>query len=114
MLTPAISASSTSPPRVMRPKASSTQVRGPPLRYLCPLADEITTGLTDVITAGACEKADAAPAATTPAAPEATNSRRLTLCAITLLSARRCAAPSSIGKDGEAGVAVAHGGAPAA
>jgi hypothetical protein len=43
MLTPAISASRTSSPRVIRWKASSTGVRGPPFLYLWPLLDAMTT-----------------------------------------------------------------------
>src|SRR6185436_18366734 len=88
MFTPATSASSTSSPRVMRPKASSTQVRGPPFLYLKPLAEEMTTGFTEVMTAGACPKAapPPAPAARSPAVPVFTKSRRLTLWGIGLLS----------------------------
>ena len=44
MLTPAIRESSTSSPLTIRCQASSTQVRGPPFRYSCPLLDEMTTG----------------------------------------------------------------------
>ena len=88
MFTPATSASSTSSPRVMRPKASSTHVRGPPFLYLNPLAEEMTTGLTDVRTAGPWPKAGPvpAPAARRPAVPVFTKSRRLTLWGIGLLS----------------------------
>src|SRR5258708_25017826 len=88
MFTPATSASSTSSPRVMRPKASSTHVRGPPFLYLNPLAEEMTTGFTEVMTAGPWPKAGAvpAPAARRPAVPVFMKSRRLTLCGIALLS----------------------------
>src|SRR3990172_9392103 len=81
MLTPAISASSTSSPRAIRSKASATQVRGPPFRYWFPLADATTTGFTllGVRTVGPWALAGEAPAASTPAAaPAFTNSLRLT------------------------------------
>src|SRR6266513_3013420 len=81
MLTPAISASSTSASLVIMPNAVSTHVFVPPFLYRLPLADEITTGLTlfGVITVGACPKSVAgAAAAATPAAVVVwTNSRRL-------------------------------------
>src|SRR5260370_36480911 len=88
MFTPATSASSTSSPRVMRPKASSTHVRGPPFLYLNPLAEEMTTGFTEAMTAGPWPKAGAvpAPAARRPAVPDFMKSRRLTLSGIALLS----------------------------
>src|SRR3984893_14346684 len=44
MLTPAIKASSTSEPRVIREKAFSTQVASPPFLNTLPLAEEMTTG----------------------------------------------------------------------
>src|SRR5262245_46044070 len=81
MLTPAISASSTSSPRVMRSKASCTHVFRPPFLYWFPLAEATTTGrdVLPVDTAGAW--AVAGPAASTPpaAALVLTKSRRVTL-----------------------------------
>src|ERR1700730_5652834 len=44
MLTPAIKASSTSEPRVIRENAFSTQVTSPPFLKTLPLAEEMTTG----------------------------------------------------------------------
>src|SRR5919198_855025 len=71
MVTPAITASSTSSPRVIRRKASSTAVRGPPLRYSYPLAEATTTGRVArrVSTVGPCSEGAGAPAAQSPAAP---------------------------------------------
>src|SRR2546429_1607413 len=46
MFTPAMTASSTSSPRVIIEKAFCTQVRLPPFLNLFPLADEMTRGLT--------------------------------------------------------------------
>src|ERR1044071_3536012 len=65
MFTPAITASRTSSPRVMRPKASSTAVRGPPFLCLFPLAEAMTTGLTvfGAITVGPWANPRPAPAA---------------------------------------------------
>src|SRR6266705_2053440 len=78
MLTPAMSASSTSSPRVRRRNASSTQVRGPPFLYWLPFSELITTGwvLLWVITVGPWPKSGRAPTAMV-AAPIFTNSRRL-------------------------------------
>ena len=82
MPTPATSESSTSSPRTMRWYASSTQVRGPRLRYSCPLPEEMTTGgvARRTSTVGAWPKAAAGTAAATDAAvPAFTKSRRLIL-----------------------------------
>src|SRR5260370_2642855 len=79
MLTPAMSASSTSSPRVRRRNASSTQVRGPPFLNWLPFSELITTGwvLLRTITVGAWPRSGPAPVAATVAAPIFTNSRRL-------------------------------------
>src|SRR5712692_1574582 len=85
MFTPAMTATRTSSPPVMRAKASSTAVRGPPFLYLLPLAEAMTTGFTvlGATTVGPWAKPGRAPAATIPAAvPALTNSRRLILCVI--------------------------------
>ena len=90
MLTPAMSASSTSAPPVIRPNAFSTPVTSPPFLNRLPLFDETTTGLTASGPSsagawparGACGRrgrpvlADAA--AATTAALDRTNSRRFT------------------------------------
>src|SRR5687768_12738451 len=79
MFTPAISASSTSSPRVMRRNASSTPVRGPPFLNLFPLAEAMTTGReAEVLTAGAWPNAGAAVATAIPV-PARTKSRRVIL-----------------------------------
>src|SRR5512139_1183016 len=80
MLTPAIRESSTSSPLAIRCHASSTQVRGPPLRNSWPLPEEMTTGgvARRTSTVGAWPNAAAGTAAATVAAvPAFTNSRRL-------------------------------------
>src|SRR5436190_16867325 len=89
MLTPAISASSTSEPPVIIWNALATQVWFPPLVNLLPLAEEMTTGLTlfGVITVGPCPElvegrpnTDFGVTATTPAtAVVRTKSRRFSL-----------------------------------
>ena len=78
MLTPAITASSTSAPRVISANAVSMQVLSPPFLKLWPLPEAITTGLTRflVIIVGACPKAGPAAAAASPAVLVTTNSRR--------------------------------------
>ena len=88
MLTPAMSASSTSEPLVIMPNAFSTQVTGPPFLNRCPLPEATTIGLTDfgVIIVGAWANAERAAADASPAAvPVLTNSRRLILLAIVSL-----------------------------
>src|SRR5438034_9726452 len=98
MFTPAITASRTSSPRVMRAKASSTADRGPPFLYLSPLAEAITTGFTvlGASTVGAWAKPGRALAAATPAAvPAFTNSRRLILCAIRVILPTNIPAPTA-------------------
>src|SRR4051794_30602517 len=69
MFTPAMSASRTSPPRVIRSKASATPVRAPPFLNLLPLADEITTGRTFDRTSAVGAWARARPVAASEAAP---------------------------------------------
>src|SRR5579862_9841376 len=77
MLTPATSASSTSAPAVIIENAFSTHVIVPPFLYRCPLAEEMTVGLTlfFVIAVGAWPKAGVA-AAASPAVLVTTKSRR--------------------------------------
>ena len=64
----------------MRPKASATQVRGPPFLKTLPFAEAITTGgvAFRVSTVGPATAFGAAAAATDTTAPALTNSRRLT------------------------------------
>src|SRR4029079_5660638 len=80
MLTPAISASSTSDPAVIIWNAFSTQVCGPPFLNVLPLLDEMTTGFTlfGVITGGAWPNSVFGTAAAAAAAAVVvwTNSRR--------------------------------------
>src|SRR4029079_1667283 len=77
MLTPAISASRTSAPCIIRANAVSTQVLSPPFLYLWPLPDAMTTGLGRfcVIMVGDAPNAGLA-AAAKPAVLVTTNSRR--------------------------------------
>src|SRR4030095_2884400 len=82
ILTPAISASSTSSPLTIFAKAISTPVLSPPFLNLLPLAEAITMGrlLPGVIMLGAWPNARGAAAAARPTAvPVLTNSRRFTL-----------------------------------
>src|SRR5262249_1685809 len=88
MLTPAVSASSTSDPAVIIWKALSTQVAGPPFLKRFPLAEGMTTGLIVlVMAASACpdslesargspSSASGAAAAIPAAAVVRTNARR--------------------------------------
>src|ERR1700688_3595120 len=79
MLTPAISASSTSDPWTIMAQAFCTQVTSPPFLNLLPLAEEITTGLAagDAITAGASPNSERGAAAASPVpAPAMRKSRR--------------------------------------
>src|ERR1700726_2694063 len=79
MLTPAISASSTSEPWTIMAQAFCTQVTSPPFLNLLPLAEEITTGLAagDAITAGASPNSERGAAAASPVpAPAMRKSRR--------------------------------------
>src|SRR5512145_2077774 len=81
MFTPAIKASSTSFPSAIIPKASSTDVFGPPFLKRFPLADAMTTGLAlpEVTMVGPWADVCATDAAANPAAaPVFTNSRRFT------------------------------------
>src|SRR6478672_7793016 len=102
MLTPAISASSTSDPWVIRTNAFWTQVTSPPFLNLLPLADEMTTGLTPplgAITAGACDawegwvvsarRGRGAAAASPAAAPAIRKSRRFSVSLIVCLRSVR-------------------------
>src|SRR6476659_2101990 len=86
MLTPAIRASRTSLPAVIIAKAVSTQVLVPPFLKRCPLAEEITTGLTrlGVIIVGVWAEVRTWAAARPAAVPVSTNSRRLILRAIVI------------------------------
>ena len=79
MLTPAMSASSTSLPLVIIAKAVSTPVFVPPFLNWWPLSEAITSGLTRLlITAGAWAEVEvpAAAAASPAAVLVRTNSRR--------------------------------------
>src|SRR5438270_9972240 len=80
MFTPAINASSTSVPCVIRVKAFCTQVMSPPFLNLLPLADAITTGLIDFefMIVGDCAKnARGATATVKPATALERTKRRL-------------------------------------
>ena len=79
MFTPAISASSTSPPPVIWVNAFSTQVTFPPFLYQLPFIEAITTGsaAAERRTAGASSARGSGAAATSPAAaPRFRKSRR--------------------------------------
>src|SRR5262245_59712601 len=79
MLTPSMSASSTSPPCIICVCAFSTHVTAPPFLNQLPLADAMTTGLAALLptTAAACPKIRREEAAARPAtAPVRTKSRR--------------------------------------
>ena len=99
MLTPAISASSTSAPLVIIAKAVSTQVLAPPFLNWWPLSEAITRGLArPFVIAGACAAvAVRAAAAASPAAvPVRTNSRRfIRLDSVSVMSASRFRFPLS-------------------
>src|SRR5205085_10115987 len=86
MLTPAMSASSTSAPAVIRRKAFCTHVSLPPFLKWLPLADETTAGLTPcMISAGARPKSlSFAVSARPTAAPPRRKSRRLIFSLICL------------------------------
>src|SRR5256714_12440137 len=72
MLTPAMSASSTSAPAVIRRKAFCTHVSSPPFLKWLPLADETTAGLTPCrITAGGRPQSFFFPGSARPAAAPA-------------------------------------------
>src|ERR1700724_465350 len=118
MLTPAISASSTSDPWAIMVQAFCTQVTSPPFLNLLPLAEEITTGLAagDAITAGAVPNNRPGAAARRPApAPAMRKSRRFSflLMGHSLLVVLPCRAVVRL-RDVRAGasVAVPAGGRP--
>src|SRR5688500_13281626 len=78
MLTPAISASSTSLPDVIIENAFSTHVIGPPFLWSLPFAEAMTAGVTVflVMTVGDWPNAGPVAAAARPAVLAATNFRR--------------------------------------